>query len=177
MKKLSFLERLTGSKSDDDYDKILEDEQSFSEDDEAQELEVAGDEDYQEEVEWSDEESEFNPEEPQEGELPVDMYQTDDYIIIRALVGGITPNELDVSITRDLVTIRGTREEIQETEDENYFHRELFWGSFSRSLPLPEEVILEEAEAQEKHGLLEIRLPKVDKQRSTKLKIKSHTAK
>jgi len=176
MKKLSFLERLTGSKNDSDYEKISDDEQ-FTEDDDMQELEVSADDDYQEEVEWSEEDPEFNTDEPQEGELPVDMYQTDDYIIIRALVGGITPSELDVSITRDLVTIRGTREEVQETEDENYFHRELFWGSFSRSLPLPEEVILEEAEAQEKHGLLEIRLPKVDKQRSTKLKIKSHTAK
>ncbi|MCA9354318.1 MAG: Hsp20/alpha crystallin family protein, partial [Candidatus Kaiserbacteria bacterium] len=57
-----------------------------------------------------------------------------------------------------------------------YFHRELFWGSFSRTLLLPEEVAIDEAEAQEKHGLLEIRLPKLDKHRSTQLKVRTNAA-
>ena len=111
---------------------------------------------------------------PQDGELPVDMYQTDDEIVIRALVAGVSPAELEISITRDMVTIRGVREEYQETHDDNYFHRELFWGSFSRTILLPEEVAIDEAEAQEKHGLLEIKLPKLDKHRSTQLKVRSN---
>jgi len=101
------------------------------------------------------------------------MYQTSDSIIIRALVAGVSPTDLDISITRDMVTIKGMREEFQESADDNYYHRELFWGSFSRTLLLPEEVIIDEADAQEKHGLLEIRLPKLDKNRSTQLKVKS----
>lgn len=168
MKKPSFLERLTGGANNNkDYDRILDEEHHFGD------------------VENDDNESDFDTEEnwqedneststPQEGELPVDMYQTNDAIIIRALVAGVSPSDLDISITRDMVTIRGIREEYQETNDDNYFHRELFWGSFSRTLVLPEEVVIDEAEAQEKHGMLEIRLPKLDKHRSTQLKVRSN---
>ena len=94
--------------------------------------------------------------------------------MIRALVAGVSPDDLDIAITRDMVTIRGSREEYQESANDDYYHRELFWGSFTRTLVLPEEVLIDEAEAQEKHGLLEIRLPKVDKGRSTRLKVKPH---
>ena len=74
-------------------------------------------------------------------------------------------------------TLHGMREEFQEAHDDNYYHRELFWGSFSRTILLPEEVAIDEAEAQEKHGLLEIRLPKLDKHRSTKLQVRSKSHK
>ena len=168
MKKPSFLERLTGSITTDEFDEILDDQQS----DEDQHL-MAADQ-YNEEPDWAQHEE---AEEPQEGELPVDMYQTGDSIVIRALVAGVSPADLDISITRDMVTIRGQREEIQEAVDDDYYHRELFWGGFSRTLLLPEEVLIDEAEAKEKHGLLEIVLPKVDKDRSTQLKVKSHTQK
>ena len=72
-----------------------------------------------------------------------------------------------------MVTLKGKREEIQETTDDNYFHRELFWGTFSRTILLPDEVVIDEAEAREKHGFLEIILPKVDKDRSTRLSVKT----
>lgn len=166
MKKPSFLERLTGSIKTDKYDDVLDDEHEFGEDDKKQ------DEGYQDESEWHGQEG--PDDEPQEGELPVDMYQTGDAIIIRALVAGVSPDDLDIAITRDMVTIRGSREEYREAANDDYYHRELFWGSFSRTLVLPEEVLIDEAEAQEKHGLLEIRLPKVDKGRSARLKVKPH---
>jgi HSP20 family molecular chaperone IbpA len=171
MKKPSFLDRLTGavSKRDDDYDRILDDDHRFGDNDGDGEV----DDQYTPEEEvWNDEPPTERA--PQEGELPVDMYQTNDAIVIRALVAGVSPNDLEISITRDMVTIRGVREEYQETNDDNYYHRELFWGSFSRTLLLPEEVVIDEAEAQEKHGLLEIRLPKLDKHRSTQLRVKSN---
>lgn len=165
MKKPSFLERLTGGQNDE-YDRILDEDHQFGEDDD---LSVEEDE-YGDEETWEEEPTST----PQDGELPVDMYQTDDAIVIRALVAGVSPTELDISITRDMVTIRGVREEYQEAHDEGYFHRELFWGSFSRTLLLPEEVAIDEAEAQEKHGLLEIKLPKLDKHRSTQLKVRTN---
>lgn len=165
MKKPSFLERLTGSVNADEYDRVLDGDREFGADD-------AEPDAYEEEEDWQD--NDHFDQTPQEGELPVDMYQTNDAIVIRALVAGVSPNDLDIAITRDMVTIRGLREEYQETADENYYHRELFWGSFSRTLLLPEEVIIDEADAQEKHGMLEIRLPKLDKNRSTQLKVKSH---
>ena len=122
--------------------------------------------------EW-DEQAGLAEDDVEEGELPVDMYHTADAIIIRALVAGVRPSDLDVAITRDMVTINGAREEPAEVDDEFYFHRELFWGRFSRKILLPEEVIIDEAEAKEKHGLLEIVLPKLDKERSTQIKVKS----
>lgn len=160
MKKPSFIERLTGSMSVDEYeDDMFDDEMSTPE----QRKEPV----YQEDT-WQERE----PAEPEEGELPIDMYQTGDDVVIRALIAGVSPSDLDISITRDMVTIRGIREELQEAGDDDYYHRELFWGSFARTILLPEEILIDEAEANEKHGLLEIRLPKVDKNRSTRLKVK-----
>jgi len=170
MKKPSFLERLTGSVNADKYDEVLDDDHEFGAEDD---VNVSH---YDNDSEWHGQDDDAE-ETVQDGELPVDMYQTGDAIIIRALVAGVPPEDLDIAITRDMVTIRGRREEIREASDDDYYHRELFWGSFSRSLILPEEVLIDEAEAQEKHGLLEIKLPKVDKGRSTKLKVKSQTLK
>jgi HSP20 family protein len=168
MKKPSFLERLTGSVPANDYDRILDDDHHFGDEEESE----ADENTYNDDDSWD--ENTDNANTPQEGELPVDMYQTNDAIVIKALVAGVSPADLDISITRDMVTIRGVREEYQETNDDNYYHRELFWGSFSRTLLLPEEVVIDEAEAQEKHGLLEIRLPKLDKHRSTQLRVKTN---
>lgn len=163
MKKPSFLERLTGSVNLDTSEDEGFDDESFG--DEMMERDAPK----EEREDWND-----NLEEPQDGELPVDMYQTGDAIIIRALVAGVSPEDLDIAITRDMVTLKGKREEIQESPDEDYYHRELFWGSFSRTILLPEEIIIDEAEAKEKHGLLEITLPKLDKERSARLTVKSH---
>lgn len=168
MKKPSFLDRLTNSQEKEDIDAILEEDTDFSEEEE-DEMSMADEGQYPEEDDWQEQSSDTG----QDGELPVDMYQTDDKIVIRALVAGVSPNELEISITRDMVTIRGIREEYQEVHDDGYYHRELFWGSFSRTLLLPEEVVIDEAEAQEKHGLLQISLPKMDKHRSTQLKVRT----
>ena len=170
MKKLSFLERLTGSvQTDNDYD-VLDDDHEFGEDDE-----IAVNHYDDDESEWHGQDD--AEDEVQDGELPVDMYHTGEAIVIRALVAGVAPDDLDIAITRDMVTIKGSREEYKEASNEDYYHRELFWGSFSRTLLLPEEVVIDEAEAQEKHGLLEIRLPKVDKDRSTRLQVKTQSGK
>lgn len=166
IKKPSFLDRLTNSIKkpvpEDDFD----DESEMS-DDVTENIEIGHPTES-----W---EEESNLEE--DGELPVDMYQTRDSIVIRALVAGVNPEDLNISITRDMVTLKGLREEIQEVPDEDYFHRELFWGSFSRSIVLPEEIVIDEAEAKEKHGMLEITLPKLDKGRSARLTVKSHAHK
>ena len=72
----------------------------------------------------------------------------------------------------DLV-IRGHREEEKTTRADDYFIQELYWGSFSRTISLPEEVDVDEADAVCKHGLLILKLPKLDKKRQTKLKVKT----
>jgi len=110
----------------------------------------------------------------EEGELAVDMYQTPSEIIIKTMVAGVKPEDLDVAITRDMVTIRGKREESYEASSGDFFHQELYWGSFARTIILPAEIEIEEAEASEKHGLLVLKLPKIDKNRQSKLKVKSN---
>ena len=108
-----------------------------------------------------------------EGQLAIDMHQTPTDIMIKTMVAGVKPEDLDISITRDMVIIKGKREENHDTLGEDYFHRELYWGSFSRTIILPQEIDSEEAEATNKNGLLIIKLPILDKNRQTKLKIKS----
>ena len=108
----------------------------------------------------------------EEGELTIDVYQTPTEIIIKSMVAGVKPEDLDISITRDMVTLKGRRETERFVKDEDYYHRELYWGSFSRTIMLPAEVEVDEAEAVEKHGLLIIRLPKLDKNRQTRLRVK-----
>lgn len=111
-------------------------------------------------------------EEEEEAQLTVDVYDGGDELVIKTMVAGVKPEDLDVSISRDSVTIHGKREEDRTVAKDDYFHRELYWGSFSRTVVLPEEVDVDEAEAVEKYGLLILRLPKLDKNKSTKLKVK-----
>lgn len=107
------------------------------------------------------------------GELAVDVYQTPEAIVIKALVAGVQPGSIDISLTREMLTVSGTREDEREVDEEHYYQRELYWGSFSRTILLPEEVDVDAAEASEKHGVLIVRLPKINKKRETKLKVRS----
>ncbi len=168
LKKKSFLERLTGTIRLEENDDIEEREfpstlpnrriNSSVRDQDQRER------DPQKEQRW---------EEEIEAELTVDLYQTPSDIIVQTMVAGVQPDNLSITITRDMITIKGKREENQSIDKDNYFVQELYWGLFSRTISLPEEVDPEEAEAIEKHGLLIIKLPKLDKNRETKLKIKS----
>ena len=108
----------------------------------------------------------------EEAQLTVDVYQTPSEIVVKTMVAGVRPDDLDVAITRDSVTVRGERSEDRTVSDEDYLHRELYWGAFTRTINLPEEINVDEAEAVEKHGVLILRLPKLDKNRQAKLRVK-----
>ncbi|HEY0948189.1 MAG TPA: Hsp20/alpha crystallin family protein [Candidatus Paceibacterota bacterium] len=112
-------------------------------------------------------------EDQSEGQLPVDVYQTPNEIVIRTFVAGVRPDELNVSISRDMVVIEGSREERDSVTDSDYFTRELFWGTFSRTILLPQEIDVDNSSAGSKDGLLSIILPKLDKARQTKLRVKA----
>lgn len=124
--KRSFFERLTGSVSveDQEIEKPINLGLTTSR--------TAGD--------WLEEEGE-------EGELTVDVYQTPTEIIIQTMVAGVKPEDLNINITRDMVTLKGSRERVTEASDDNYFQKELYWGAFARTILLPAEVEAEEAEA------------------------------
>src|SRR5258708_3526221 len=112
-------------------------------------------------------------EENEEAELTVDVYQTPTEIVVQTMVAGVRPEDLDINISRDMVTIRGKREESRSIDETNYFVKELYWGKFSRTISLPQEIEPEEAEATEKHGLLTVKLRKVDKEKKNTIKVKS----
>jgi HSP20 family protein len=116
---------------------------------------------------WDEQEEELD------GELSVDMYQTDKDLVIEAMIAGVKPEDIQVNITRDIVTLSGKREANKSVVHEDYFYQELYWGTFSRSIMLPHEIDIESAEAIEKHGMLIIKMPKIDKGRQSKLKVKS----
>jgi len=165
MKKKSFLERLTGSIRFEDNE---ENEEEFSFNDSKKKSDTSD-----RPIIRGNDSKEAKWEEELDAELTVDVYQTPTDIIVQTMVAGVQPDNLSLTITRDMITIRGKREENQSIDADNYFVQELYWGSFSRTISLPEEIDPEEAEAVEKHGLLIIKLPKLDKNRETKLKIKS----
>lgn len=124
----------------------------------------------------NEEELETTEDEPSvedEGELTVDIYDKGNEIVIQSTVAGVKPEDLDVNISSDTVTIRGRRERMEEVKENDYYYKELFWGTFSRSVILPEEIDDEAAEATLKHGLLTIHLPKRKKRDAMqKLKVK-----
>jgi HSP20 family protein len=151
MKKRSFLERLTGSMKDEDY----EEEEIKSKKDSKNHNNN-----------WIEEEND-------EAELAIDVYQTPTEIVIQTMVAGVKPEDIELTIARDIVTIKGKRNYEHNIDDENYFAKELYWGKFSRTISLPIEIEPEEVEAVEKHGLLTIKLKKVDKEKKNKIRIKS----
>ena len=116
---------------------------------------------------------ENTPGEVLDAELAIDMYQTPTEIIVKTMVAGVKPEDLTVSISREMITVKGSREMHHEITDGDVFTQELYWGSFSRTIMLPEEVDADNAEAVEKHGLLTIRLPKIQKERTKSLKVRS----
>ena len=155
-KKRTFFQRLTGSmRMDDDQEEIEEEKTPLTKGDKKGAS-----------TNWMEEENE-------EAELAVDVYQTPTDIVIKTMVAGVKIENLEITIGRDMATIKGKREEDQSIDEENYFTRELYWGKFSRTILLPQEVEPEQVEAVEKHGLLTIKIKKVDKDKKNSVKVKS----
>ena len=105
-----------------------------------------------------------------EGQLTLDVFQTDEHIVIQSTVAGVSRENVDISITNDMVTIRGERKKDASLVSE-YFHQELFWGPFSRSVILPVEIDADSASASIKNGILTIRLPKAENLKTKKVRI------
>jgi HSP20 family protein len=158
-KKRSFFQRLTGSVDESEME-IQEGPKEIT----------PNEINWDEETPMMEDDTSFQS---QDAQLTVDVYQTNDDIIIKTMVAGVAPDDLDISITRDMITIKGHRDELTDIMDDDYFYRELYWGGFSRSILLPAEIEVEEAEAIQRHGLLTVRLPKIDKDKQTKLRVKA----
>lgn len=176
--KKSFFEKLTGAKriEDEETENAFGRERNFS----------AAPEIYSDETETEvvfnsapthharREETNFSPapQEDGEGQLTIDVYQTDTDVVIKSTIAGVKPEDLDVSIVNDMITIRGERKQEEEIHEENYYYQECYWGSFSRSIILPVDVLPDKIEASMKNGILTIRMPKADNTRTKKIQVR-----
>ena len=163
-RKPSFFERLTGSVALDESDVWQSERPTGVESENAREIKPR--------KEWGSLPDDLESEE-EDAELAVDVYQTPNEVILKTMVAGVRPEDVTIQISRDSVTIKGRREEERNIANDDYFYQELYWGGFERTIALPHEVDPDEAEAVDRHGLLTIRLPKIDKGRIQKVKVKS----
>ena len=117
------------------------------------------------EKEWSS----FNKSE--EGQLAIDVYQTEKSLVIQSTIAGVKPENLDISIERDVITIRGERK--KDLVDKcDYFIQECFWGPFSREIIVPVEVDPEKALANMKENVLTIEIPKILREKKRKIMVR-----
>jgi HSP20 family molecular chaperone IbpA len=178
----SFFERLTGARMmsssqvedvDADHPDVTQDYGDSIGSEVKLADEVLSEEEIDSEESYSDESAGRSGEEEQEGQLTVDVFQDDENIVIQSTIAGVAPDDLDVSITNDMVTIRGERRQPYAIDSEDYFYQECYWGTFSRSIILPVEIDSDRAEAKIKNGVLTIRIPKANAAMTRKLKVKS----
>ncbi|MBL7053387.1 MAG: Hsp20/alpha crystallin family protein [Candidatus Portnoybacteria bacterium] len=108
-----------------------------------------------------------------EGQLTIDVYQTPTEIVIKSTIAGVKPEDIDISMTNDMITIKGNRRKDEEVKEEDYYYQECYWGPFSRSVILPVDVEVDNADANMKNGILTLRLPKIEKIKTKKIMIKS----
>lgn len=161
--KKSFFERVTGATSVDPDGRQYPTMPIYAEEEETEMIMHA--QQPQQRSVFVEEEANFSPD--AEGQLTIDVYQTDSEIVIKSTIAGVKPEDLDVSINNDMVVIKGERKNEEIVNPENYYYQECYWGHFSRSVVLPVDIISDKAEASLKNGILTIRLPKAD---TTKIK-------
>jgi len=107
-----------------------------------------------------------------EGQLNIDMYQTKDNVIIKSTIAGVKPEDIDITVANDMVTIRGARKKEENIAQDDYFYQECYWGNFSRSVIIPVDIDSEQIEADLKDGILTVIIPKAAKAKTKKVKVK-----
>ncbi len=108
----------------------------------------------------------------EEGQLSIDVYQTDKDIIVKSTIAGVKPDDIDISINDDMLTVRGKRQMPEEIDEDDYLYRECYWGAFSRSIILPVEIRADKIEAVLENGVLTVVLPKAKTTKRTEIRVK-----
>lgn len=184
--KKSFFEKLTGIKKITDEDQLEElDLQESSDGGFATQFESQEDDMYEfpeqsqkpqqqniQKEPMQQQPQELEPQIASEGQLTIDVYQTADDIVIKSTIAGVKPENLDVNINNDMVTIRGERQQEEDISVDSYYYQECYWGPFSRSVILPVEIISDKAEATMKNGILTLKLPKADTTKTRKIQVR-----
>ena len=101
-----------------------------------------------------------------EGELVVDVFETNSHFVVLAAIAGVQIKDLDISVEKDMMVIKGERVSPHGASDQKYFYQECYWGPFSRKVVLPENIDTGKAEAEMEKGLLTIKIPKMASQES-----------
>lgn len=107
-----------------------------------------------------------------EAELTIDVYQSQTHLVVQSAVAGVKNDDLDIGVQNGMLTIRGKRTKDEEVREEDYYTREIYWGSFSRSILLPEDLDLDRVDAKIRGGMLTVKIPKQDKKRVRKIVVK-----
>jgi HSP20 family protein len=107
-----------------------------------------------------------------EGQLNIDMFQTKDNVIIKSTIAGVRPEDIDITVANDMLTIKGARKKEDNIAQDDYFYQECYWGNFSRSVIIPVDIDSEEIEADLKDGILTVIIPKAAKAKTKKVKVK-----
>lgn len=107
------------------------------------------------------------------GGIPIDVYQTDNEVVVEAAVPGVKPEDIDISVVGDTLTIKGESKAEKEIREENYFYRERRFGTFMRSITLPVPVVAEKAQAKYENGILSLHLPKAEVAKPKQIKVKA----
>ncbi len=107
-----------------------------------------------------------------EWEPSVEMFETDNEVVVKAALPNIDPKQVDITVTNDAVTLKGEARYEEESKGRNYYTHELQYGTFLRNLPLLAEVKGPEAKATYKDGVLEVRVPKSERAKATAVKVK-----
>lgn len=107
-----------------------------------------------------------------EGQLNIDMYQTKDNVIIKSTIAGVRPEDIDITVANDMVTVKGSRKKEENIPQDDYFYQECYWGNFSRSVIIPVDIDSESIEADLKDGILTVIIPKAAKAKTKKVKVK-----
>jgi HSP20 family protein len=103
----------------------------------------------------------------------VDMYQTDDEIVVKAAIPGFKADEVQINVTGDVLTLRGESKHEEERQEKSWHLREQRWGSFERSIPLPTDVMADQANADFENGILTITLPKAEEVKPKTISVKA----
>jgi HSP20 family protein len=106
------------------------------------------------------------------GELVVDVYETKSDFVVLAAIAGIQIKDIDISLEKDMMVIKGNRCDPHEDPDKKYFYQECYWGAFSRKVVLPENIDIDKADAQIEKGILTVKIPKNEIKEKEKVGIK-----
>lgn len=96
----------------------------------------------------------------QDGELVIDVYETNSDFVVLAAIAGIQIKDIDISLEKDMMVIKGNRCDPHDLADKKYFYQECYWGPFSRKVVLPENIDIDKADAQIDKGILTVKIPK-----------------